>query len=366
MNVNSITSVTHRIAYRMAMNNFISNYWPSYHPGVVILVDDEQHMLNMLKKTLKKSYQCMTFTSSDDAKSYIDSIDYSKYFDDIIQTDKNGISHINYQNLIAMRHTHARFQWPTVLCTDENMPGDSGLKLCAQTNDKPLGRIIFTGYPKKIMHLISAGDGCLDDFIVKESSNSINMLKETIPELQENFFTRHWQRSGLSYRQDDNHKGYMVTVGYMKLMLNFARYINAIEHYSMDAFGSRLFISSDGIASAIIIRNKESIAKTIQDIKQSNIKISDEELNALQAGKKILYTGVDDDSEISIKNLSDYLFDAEPIQLNIYDDVLVNQKNADMEYSNETLYFAPIVGKVPGIDNSKIASYDDYIAAVNR
>lgn len=323
----------------------------SHHRCTLLIVDDEFHITEIIRKELRDFFPCVTFTNALDCLKAIEKETLSHhdgYFKDIIKTRPDGTETLHLHNLQYKTYLPNRFNVYGILSADRVMAEKDGLELCKEVSSTPLALALYTGLAKLSECLKAKQDGVIDDFIEKSSIESISKLKNTILSLQNTFFDK-LNKPILSLLVDElgeNH--YQFSDEYKLFVKGYFDKLGASEAYAIDKHGSRLFLTTSGKPSALIVRSEDDIKEILQIINDSGENFPKESFEDIKSGRKILYTGTENYTDVPVNQWPNFLFDASK-----YDGYV------------EKLWYAIIEDNIPGLDNSKIVSFDDYMKDYN-
>lgn len=124
--------------------------------------------------------------------------------------------------------------------------------------------------------------------------------------------------------------------------------LNSFECIPLDLRGGMFFLTSDGIPSILVIRAQYDLYQMVNHIKRVAPHFPKDLIQDIKTGKKILFTE-QFESDVPADELPKHLYEGHKLKL-------------DVPYK---LYYAIIRENIPGIDNSEIVSYEDYLKSIN-
>ncbi len=124
--------------------------------------------------------------------------------------------------------------------------------------------------------------------------------------------------------------------------------LNSFECYPLDTNGSMFFLTPDGIPSILLIRTQNDVEQLAKYINEKDPHFPTQLLEDIKTGRLLLFT-VLFEGKVPISDFPKYLYKGHKLDL-------------DLPYQ---LYYALLRENIPGLDNSKIVSYEDYLRSIN-
>lgn len=183
------------------MHNPFSAELPFFHPGSILLLDDEEEFLQSLRSLLGLDHAVLGYSSADQALSHIrrSQTIAAEAFDLIGQSgamaDGNGTGPGDRLVLFKSETLHqtgfspARYNLTPIVIVDEVMPEMRGLEFCHLLRDTGIKTILLTGAMTDPSQTIEAfNSGKIDRFISKGDPNILSLVEKAIHDLQREYF----------------------------------------------------------------------------------------------------------------------------------------------------------------------------------
>lgn len=322
-----------------------------YHPTTAVFLDDEQKILNTLDLEFTDRFSYKLYTDPDETLKYIHSFDYSGLTEDIVDHTNGGNSAtFRFDKIYNKIYSDNRFKMPSILCTDQIMPKMDGITVCSKLANSPIFKILFTGQASFLECVKANQEGILDAFIHKSVNNRLERIDMKREEYQHAFFSRLYKDLIQEFVQAKgvNPEHYLFSGEFANLIRNAYDSVGACERYLCDTSGTHLFLTEEGQPTMLIVRTEDDVKDTIKMLKAN---LSEKDFNSqavkdIESGKKLFYPGLTNGAtfDFAKNKLTDYLFDAE-----VFD------------FDKQKLYLSYLTGDIPGIDNSKIVSYQSFL-----
>lgn len=323
-----------------------------YFPTNVVLVDDNSKFQNGLKLILNKKQAFYQFYNSPyEALNYLKNIyrpnslvkNWLSYPEEI--SWNNPSMEISISAIHQEAYNANRFNEVTVLVIDFAMPGMNGEEVCLRLLDSNFKIILLTGeadekvatdlFNKKIIH----------KFIRKDSPQFNKLLKDTIYELQQEYFYELSKpvMSNLINRFKPYYS--LCDDQFIQFFNQFCQSHAIVEYYLLDECGSFFLLDMDGNYKWLVVRSEADMIT-----EEYSISMEDTEapglLDQIKRREKILFTPADHELAIPASKWLPYLFPAYKLQTTL-----------------NTYYYAYIENPaVFRIKPGPIFSYVDYLA----
>lgn len=240
-----------------------------FFPTTVLMVDDNKPFLSTLSLLIDQYIPTVIETDPLQAievieknylkPTFIQECTYSLHPDNIEENDSYfPLFHINIQKLLAVSHDPGRFSSISLLLVDYSMPNMTGEELCKRLSHIPIKKAMVTGEADLNIAVDLFNAGIINKFIVKDSPQFYQQIKETITELQCAYFKE------ISKPLIDQLKISENILDHPAFHLFFKKNqqrLNAIEYYLLDNQGSFLFLDKKGTPTIIAIKPAQEIER---------------------------------------------------------------------------------------------------------
>lgn len=243
------------------------------HPSSMILVDDHANFLKDMEMNVPKDVLSKSFEDPREALNWIN---------DFGGVERNLVHRaISYHGPsgdgvllncdIGMLEDGImdpqRFELPTVVITDFDMPGMDGLELCAGINDQQVKKILLTGAADENTGLDAFNSGLIDGFVMKGREGAADMVFELAMTLQSKYFTDQQNpflggSGAITGLFDD-----ASAIGRIQEILDDAGYV---EHYMASNPFGYVVVTVDGKIGRIGIFNDEDMNTQLRLAKNTN------------------------------------------------------------------------------------------------
>ena len=147
------------------------------HPTSIALVDDDTTYLSKFPLSISSLGPVKTFASPWDASEYI-----RKQFLGALPTSLDDI--------IGQIGNAERFQRCAIVLSDYEMGSMNGIELCRRLGDTPARRILLTGKLDEREAVAAFNNGVIDRYVRKDDPRQLDLIKQYIVELKQEFFSR--------------------------------------------------------------------------------------------------------------------------------------------------------------------------------
>ncbi|KQQ33862.1 hypothetical protein ASF61_10345 [Duganella sp. Leaf126] len=167
------------------------------HPTLTVLVDDSDSFLRSLSFQLDPIHASKTFHDTSAALQWLRQSDHGRRhaptplhmnFDTQSQSGDQFNVALDIDAIYRIAARPQRFATPTVLVVDYSMPQMNGLEFCAQVQDLPCKKILFTGAADEKIAVSAFNQGLIDRYIRKSDDHALDILELDITALQRRYF----------------------------------------------------------------------------------------------------------------------------------------------------------------------------------
>lgn len=240
------------------------------YPTTVMLLDDNENFLNVLKSSIEMHSRCIAFSNEQTALQTIRSsffVPFTKYC--VIQDQEFNSNERNVRFDLKKIHKQIfnaqRFNEMTILVVDYQMPNMTGVEFCKAIKNYDIKRIMLTGEADHEIAVDAFNKGLINKFIKKQAGVEINkLISQAIMELQIEYFRDLSQpiinslinshEHSASCIQDENFSDFLF-----KLLIEN----NYVEYYLLENKGNFLLLSEAGEVSWLGVRDEQELQAEI-------------------------------------------------------------------------------------------------------
>jgi CheY-like chemotaxis protein len=245
---------------------------------------------------------------------------------------------LNINHLYKEIYSAERFEKVSLLITDYDMPGLTGLDLCQKLNNCYIYRILLTGIADESTAIRAFNDGFIEQFMRKSDLSIVDSLQGLINKSQHNYFSYISKNYSDLFNSNNKSLDILEDPTFIDLFNQILKRENIIEYYLLDSNGSFLMLTNSGEVSALYITNLEHHEEIYNFAKDENCPT--EILKELQNKNKTLWF-----YQSQIKDNIDwkeYLISLDTINL-----------------KNQVLYYS-YTKTVPFINKKEVVSFNQY------
>ncbi|TAK74270.1 MAG: response regulator [Gammaproteobacteria bacterium] len=327
-----------------------------YYPTIATIIDDDSILLENLIANLSNRISYQEFNNPRKALQFLQNqqnvAPHSKEFlhtltdsSEDIDIDQHGryAVTINLNNIYNKLYDRNRFNIPSVIIVDHDMPGMKGIELCRELIDSPIKKIMLTGVTDHKLAIDAFNEGIIHQFILKDDPHVFESIDKAIFAMQNHYF------ADLSETVIKNITAgtfsYLEEKKFMDFFWQFIKDNSIIEFYLIDSIGSFLLLNAKGELVWLIVKSDREIQNDYQiavgqDAPKDIIQI-------LSKKQKLLFLFSEDDYKQPPEEWYSYLHQANEI------------KNI------QGCYYSVIQGenayKIGGICKNKVFSYSNYL-----
>lgn len=248
-----------------------------YFKTKMVLADDNEIFLNALNYKLSNNYHLNSFPDPYKALDYI----VSNHEDNLItsasnfvveainENDDDNYYSVEFSKIRCLADNLQKNNVISVVIVDYSMPLMNGIEFCEKIAHLPVLKIMLTGHADFDIAINAFNRGVIDRFLVKDSKNMLNDIIESIDLMQKTFFEK--QSFPLLSCLTANKNTLINSYEYSNHFREIMQQLNAIEYYMLDAFGSYLIISDNGLHYYFIVLVDMQLNEFIDVAKNSNV-----------------------------------------------------------------------------------------------
>ena len=312
-------------------------------PTQVVAVDDNESFLQSLELVIDRNNNTYnSFSNPFEAIKYLEQVlnDLNFLKDAIsINIDEYDLLSVdlNINNLYKEIYSAERFSRVSLLITDFDMPGLTGLDLCQKLNNCYIYRILLTGIADESTAINAFNNGLIEQFM-RKSLSIVDSLENLITKSQEEYFNYISKNYSDLFNSNNKSLDILKNHTFIDLFNRIIKEENITEHYLLDSLGSFLMLNNSGEVSALYLTNLKQHEEIYNFAKHEDC--PNDILEDLKKNNKTLWF-----YQTHTKD---------PIDWNQY---LMPLNHIDLE--NQVLYYS-YTKKVPFVDKESVISFDQY------
>jgi CheY-like chemotaxis protein len=286
-----------------------------YYPTTVIIVDDNQTFLDNLPSNLSDRSLYTLFDTPLEALKFLqehqNNLPTPEDFYELTDDFSTGIPlHVNIPKIHARLYDTKRFNTPTVLIVDHDMPGMNGIEFCRKLRDYPIKKIMLTGVADDKLAIQAFNDGIINKFILKDDPAVFEAIDKAIHDLQHDYFAslseliiKNITTSTFSLLQDKIFQNFFS---------NFLEKNKISEFYLTDTIGSFLLLNKQGNVIRLAVQSDEQVENYLEVAKDHEA--SADIIRALDNREKLICLFSEEDHKQPVQKWDSYLHDANKIE----------------------------------------------------
>ena len=286
-----------------------------FFPSQILLVDDDPNVIEILKQQLDNNkIKILTALNANEALNEfnINNVNTPELadiitdsFQDDLYNDNTSIVKFDISKLLNEFENYSKYSFISVIISDQNMPGESGLELFKRLKNSLCKKILLTGQITDRKVIEAFNWGIINRYAEKEDQNLILTLNKYIEELTYEYFLNISTNIHLTNTQFS----ILFEPAFIELFNEIIKEFNIIRFCLIDRSGSFLMIDNSNCRYVMAISTDDDI----EEIMESDT-IPAKHLLDLKNRNVIPFFGIGINSTMcAIKNWEEYLFPAKCI-----------------------------------------------------
>lgn len=279
-----------------------------YYPTTVVILDDNQAFLENIIPNLNKNSAYELFDSPYKSLQFLEKKKPDlPTFEDFLGLTENFLTgtpiYVNLHKIHKKLYDSKRFEIPSVIIVDHEMPGMNGIEVCKNLKNYPIKKIMLTGVADDKVAVQAFNEGIIHKFILKDDKNVFVEIDRAVKELQQEYFI---EISDYIIKNIKNTSdSFLEDRAIHNFLLNFLTENKICEFYLTDNLGSFLLLTSTGDLTWFVLQSD----REIDNFKQIAIEheASSEIIKSLNTREKILCLFSEEDYKLPVDKWSDYL-----------------------------------------------------------
>ena len=237
-----------------------------YYPTTILFLDDDPSFLKNLCLNIDNRVSYQLCTTPEAALRAIDSAPKLSAFiascfvqQDTDESDDDYLAlSLDLKAIYKKYHDLQRRNSISVLITDQEMPGQSGLEICEALRLVNIKKIMLTGLNDLPSAIQAFNAGLIDRFLLKSSNTLLSDLNHAIAQLQKKYF----QELSLPVMQNliASRSSAFYDKKYIQFFHQLCKTKQISEYYLIDASGSYLMVDNQGVEHWCIVKNEVELA----------------------------------------------------------------------------------------------------------
>ncbi|MBX9705444.1 MAG: response regulator [Gammaproteobacteria bacterium] len=240
-----------------------------------------------------------------------------------------------------------RFDEPTVIVVDYDMPGINGLELCSKLRNHHVKKILLTGKADERLAITAFNEGLIDQFVQKNEDNIVTTINESVAKLQLKYFL---EATDVILRMLETESAkFLRDPAFINLFNKLYSDHGLVEHYITETTGSFVMLDAYAKPSWLAAKYYSDLNLHYEIAKDSGAPQA--ALDGLRSGDRIPYSW----------NTKDYY--------QVEGDAWLEQLHPAEELKGENdIYYYAYIQKLASFDISpgEILSYHEYLLRLGQ
>jgi CheY-like chemotaxis protein len=326
---------------------------PFYFPTTVTFVDDSATFLSNLCLQLEPQLAFRLFSAPGEALEFVNSRPrpgpsgeplFAPFRDRTDEDVAHQVIALSVNTVRKQVHNAQRFLATSVVVVDYDMPGMNGLEFCRRMTDPAVRKIMLTGKADEHIAVQSFNEGIIHRFIRKQDASAVTMLNRAVRDLQSAYFDDVCQ--SIVDTLADSEYAFLRDEALAERVRELSSSLGIVEHYLSYCPSGLLMLDSAGNAYLLIVHTSESLRGLREIAVEQNAPAGF--LAALDSRRSLPYFWQSDGHyPADCVAWEDYMYPA-------------------TQFSGRQEYVYAIVPNPPGLDLSRVLSYDTYLERLDH
>ncbi|CAB3787600.1 response regulator [Paraburkholderia fynbosensis] len=326
---------------------------PFYFPTTVTFVDDSPTFLSNLCLQLDPQLAFRLFSSPGEALDFVNSRPRPGPLDEPIfapfrdRTDEDVAHQVIALSVNTVRkqvHNAQRFLATSVVVIDYDMPGMNGLEFCRRMTDPAVRKIMLTGKADEHIAVQSFNEGIIHRFISKQDAAAVPALNRAVRDLQNAYFDDVCQ--SILDTLAVSEYAFLRDQALAARVAEISDSLGIVEHYLSYCPGGLLMLDSAGKSYLLIVHSDE----TLRGLREIAIEqdAPAEFLKELDSRRSLPYFWQTDGHY--------------PTDCTAWEPYM----HPATQLGGRQNYVYSVIPNPPGLDLSRVLSYDHYLERLDR
>ncbi|MDF3033189.1 MAG: response regulator [Alphaproteobacteria bacterium] len=265
-----------------------------FHPTRVVVIDDNSEFLHNLNQNLLKEYASYHyFKNPQKALHFLNDVYQPDPFPNryIKTLDEDKWEHrsldVNIWDTYLEVYRPQRFEEISVVIVDYSMPGMSGLEICKKIKDPNIQKILLTGIADESLAIHAFNEGLIQAYVRKQDFHMSDLLNEAVEKAQWRYFNRFSEITLKAIAIADSENQAIADSKFQAFFKSLLKRYKFREAYLCEAMGSYLFLTKEGTAYGLVVRNEDEVELYAESAEMKQVKRS--LVQELQDGKKMMF-----------------------------------------------------------------------------
>ncbi len=230
-----------------------------FYPTTVLFIDDNKAFLDGLALELDESLSFQTFFEARYALNYINREKHTPMagLSCVQHSGRDAFEvQVDLQAIIEKVYDDSRFQEPSVLVVDYDLPEMNGLEFCSKIDNPCIKKILLTGVADERIGVSALNDRIIDYYVKKSSPNVFSKLNSVIKGLQVGYFNDAASSIKETFEVE---YGFFQEPVFMDYFSDLCQKLNVVEYYFTPSPQGFLLVTANGELSNLIVYSDDDL-----------------------------------------------------------------------------------------------------------
>lgn len=242
--------------------------FPYFYPTTVVFVDDNTGFLKSLNLQLPADLAYRLYESPVAALKHVNADSkvrplYQRCFSHYRELDDESerLIHLDLSLIEREVSNSDRFGEIAVVVVDYDMPAMDGLEFCKQIRNPRIKKALFTGVADEKVAVAAFNEGIIDRFILKSEPGAIEIVDQTIRDLQDEYFREISLMLTNSLLLES--PGFITDPAFARFFRDLRKRHNFVEYYLVKNPSGFLLLTDTGRLSRLIVLDDNELDRQI-------------------------------------------------------------------------------------------------------
>lgn len=239
---------------------------PFYFPTTVFFVDDNIGFLSNLSLQLAPGLAFQLYNSPGNALTVLNDpgrpvTPIGRFFSRYYHTDDLPLTHhvidVNLDKIHREIYNEFRFTQVSVVVVDYDMPSINGIEFCRSLKNPDIKKILLTGKADEKIAVHAFNEGVIDRFILKQDPDAIDILNQSIVEMQQTYF-RQTERMLTDALAIGKH-AFLRDPLFVEKFREIRERLHIVEFYLCSEPDGMLMLNAKGESFLLLVQNEDAM-----------------------------------------------------------------------------------------------------------